>query len=170
MLRVYHERESLSAAQAADFFDSLIDADQSVVFPPTAYSELLHTSIRRRYQQELQVNRAAITARYGTRITSWSELYKRDVSVLLEHAAILEQMRLWLANNNVVLAAPWELGPITSGRPYDEELVRLIGRYGLDTNDALILMEASRLGISAIVTMDRDMHRALPDFDVYTWG
>jgi len=49
------------------------------------------------------------------------------------------------------------------------ELIRLVGRYGLDTNDALILMEASRLGISAIVTMDRDMRRALPDFDIYTW-
>jgi hypothetical protein len=28
---------------------------------------------------------------------------------------------------------------------------------------------ANNLGISAIVTMDRDMLRALVDFDVYTW-
>ena len=96
-------------------------------------------------------------------------MYKRDDSILHDHAPSLERMRLRLANYNVVVVAPEDLGPIPSGRLFDEERVRLIGRYGLDTNDALILMEASRLGISAIVTLDRDMRRALPDFDVYTW-
>lgn len=168
-LAVDHQAQTTSATHAGRFFDDLIAAERSVVCTPTAFSELLHTSIRQRYQRELQTNRQELTARFGARITSWSELYKRDDSILHDHALSLERMRLRLANYNVVVVAPEDLGPIPSGRLFDEELLRLIGRYGLDTNDALILMEASRLGISAIVTLDRDMRRALPDFDVYTW-
>ncbi len=45
----------------------------------------------------------------------------------------------------------------------------MIGRYGLDTSDCLILMEAARLGVRSVVTMDRDLLRAQSDFDIYTW-
>ena len=159
----------LAAVRSAAFFALLMEDARQAIITPTAYSEVLHISIRIRYQQELRLNCQGITARYGARITSGTELYKRDMSILKRHTDELERLRLALLANNFVLTAPEDLGPISSGRRYDAELVRLIGRYGLDTNDALILMEVSRLSISAIVTMDRDMERALPDFDVYLW-
>lgn len=165
----YQARERANAARTASFFQHAIAPRRHLVLSPTAYSEVLHTALRRRYQRELLVHRDAVLARYGRRITSWSELYKRDATLLQTQIPELNQLRPRMVQYGVVIVAPDELGPIPSGRPYDQELIHLIGRYGLDTNDALILMEASRLGISSIVTMDRDMQRALPDFDVYTW-
>lgn len=49
------------------------------------------------------------------------------------------------------------------------ELVHLVGKYGLDSNDAVILMEAQRCGVADIVTVDRDLLRAPADFTIYTW-
>ncbi|MBA2277851.1 MAG: hypothetical protein H0W06_08810 [Chloroflexia bacterium] len=159
----------MNATRATDFFERIVSDGQQAILTPTAYGEVLHASIRLQYEQELRLNRQAITARFGRRITSWTELYKRDPSIARHHEEALELLRQTLGGNNVAIATPAQLGPISSGRPYDEKLVRLVGRDGLDTNDALIFMEASRLGITAIVTMDRDMERARPDFDVYTW-
>lgn len=165
----YQARERANAARTASFFQHATTPSRQLVLSPTAYSEVLHTALRRRYQRELLVHRDAVLARYGRRITSWSELYKRDSTLLRSLIPELNQLRLRMVQYGVVIVAPDELGPIPSGRPFDEELIRLIGRYGLDTNDALILMEANRLGISSVVTMDRDMQRAMPDFDIYTW-
>lgn len=69
----------------------------------------------------------------------------------------------------MLFLAPDELGPIASGRSYDEELVHLVGTYGLDSSDALILMEAQRFGVTDIVSLDGDLQRARADFNVYTW-
>ena len=156
-------------ARIAKFLTLVAARSQQVVITPTAYGELLHASIRLRYQRELRERREEISARFGHRITSWAELYKRDPSILRAHLPELTRLRLLLVGFDFLIAKPEELGPVPSGRPFDEELIHLIGRHTLDTNDALILMEASRLGISAIVTMDRDMERALPDFDIYLW-
>ena len=71
--------------------------------------------------------------------------------------------------NGLLLVAPDGLGPIPSGRAYDEELVHLVGTYGLDSGDAVILMEAQRYGVTDIVTLDKDLRRAQADFTVYTW-
>lgn len=164
-----HQQRRAETARVASLFGQLLSENRQVVLTPTVYAELLHTSIRLRFQWELRHNRHAITARFGSRMTSWTELYKRDASLLTQHSDELERLRLSLLQSGIMLLVPEELGPIPSGSPYHEELVRLIHRYSLDTTDSLILMEASRLGISSIVTMDRDMERALPDFDVYLW-
>lgn len=71
--------------------------------------------------------------------------------------------------NGLLFAAPEDLGPIPSGRSYDEELIDLVGAYGLDSNDASILLEARQLGLADIITLDADMQRARRDFDIYTW-
>lgn len=81
----------------------------------------------------------------------------------------LEQLGQLLITSGLLLLTPDELGPITSGRTYDEELVHLVGTYGLDSNDALILMEAQRYGVIDIVTLDADLRRAQADFNIYTW-
>lgn len=71
--------------------------------------------------------------------------------------------------NNLVLLQPADLGDIPSGRTLDDELVRTMERYELDSNDAAILLEAQRAGITAVASSDPDFRRAQIDFDVYTW-
>lgn len=147
----------------------LSEKQVTAIVPPTAYSEFLHTMIRFRYERELRERRAEIRERYGARITSWTGLYKRDSSVLRHHVLELERIRAGLASNHISVISPNELAPLRSEQQFDKELIRMVGRYGLDTSDCLILMEAARLGVRSIVTMDRDLLRARDDFDIYTW-
>ncbi|MGH2562555.1 MAG: hypothetical protein ACRDJH_26140 [Thermomicrobiales bacterium] len=169
MLAPEAQPDPAQALRANMFFSDLVARNRRAILTPTAYSELLHVSIRMRYQQELRLNRHAILVRYGTRISSWTELFKHDPTIAQQHAADLNQLRRRLVATNMVVAGTNDLGPIRSGFPYDVEFVRLIGRYGLDTSDAAILMEANCLGVYDIVTMDDDPRRAQLDFNIYTW-
>jgi predicted nucleic acid-binding protein len=81
----------------------------------------------------------------------------------------LEQLRWLLIASGLLFLAPDDLGPIVSGRSYHEELIHLVGTYGLDSNDALLLMEARRSGVTDVVTLDADLRRAQADFNIYTW-
>lgn len=92
-----------------------------------------------------------------------------DATILQDFLPELEELRLLLSANGLLFIAPDQLGFIVTGRSYDEELVHLVGTYGLDSNDALILMEAQRYGVTDIVSLDADMQRAQADFNVYTW-
>ena len=69
----------------------------------------------------------------------------------------------------MLVLAPDELGPSSSGQAFDEELVHFVGTFGLDANDAAILLEAERHGLTDIVTLDADLQRAQRDFTIYTW-
>jgi predicted nucleic acid-binding protein len=73
--------------------------------------------------------------------------------------------------NNVVIAGPEDLDFVTypTALPFRDELLDRMVRYGLDTSDTMIVLEAERLGLDGIVTMDRDMRRAVVDFDIFTW-
>ena len=156
--------------RAAQFFRSLIANNRFGFVTPTAFNEVIHAAIRAKYQQEVASPRPALVAAYGTRRRySWLDLYKIDPSILPRYTTVLDQLRRRLVSQNVVVAGPDRLGPIPSGLAYDQEIVLLVGRYGLDTSDAAILLEAQRLGISALVTLDPDMQQAQVDFDVYTW-
>jgi predicted nucleic acid-binding protein len=64
---------------------------------------------------------------------------------------------------------PSDLGPILSGRSHEEEMIRVMGHYSLDTGDAAILLEAQRAGVMNLATADIDLHRAQSDFDIYSW-
>jgi len=66
-----------SAARINRFFADLASAEYRAILTPTGYGEVLHAVIRVRYEQELRLNREQITARFGRRITSWTDLYKR---------------------------------------------------------------------------------------------
>lgn len=158
------------ARRAAGSFRQLEATGHQGILTPTAYSEVIHAAVKVTYQRERATHRAALAAHYNrSGGFSWVDLYKLDPTILYDLGPLLEQLRQRLIAANLVLLDPQELGPIPSGRRYDQELLALVGRYGLDTSDATILMEASRVGIAAIVTMDRDLRRAVADFDVYTW-
>jgi predicted nucleic acid-binding protein len=156
--------------RASQFFRSLVANNAIGLVTPTAFIEVIHVAIRAKYAREVATHRPALTTVYGSRRRySWLDLYKIDPSILQAYAPVLEQLRLRMASHNIVVVGPDRLGPIPSGLAYDQEVVRLVGRYGLDTSDVAILMEAQRIGVAALVTLDPDMRRARADFDVYTW-
>ena len=68
-----------------------------------------------------------------------------------------------------MLIFPGDLGPLASGRHHDAELDYFGGTYGLDPNDAAILMEVQQIGVNDIVSLDVDMQQAQRNFTIYTW-
>jgi hypothetical protein len=99
----------------------------------------------------------------------WLTLYKQDETILQAFLPDLERLRQLLIANGLLFLSPDELGPIVSGRSYDEELLNLVGTYGLDSGDAVILMEAQRYGVTDVITLDADFQRARADFTIHTW-
>lgn len=171
LLGAYHPSESAAVVRAEGFFRSLIAASGVGIVTPTVFVETLHVAIKGKYRSELANHGTALAARYGPRRRyDWLALYTLDAGIAQAFVADLDRMRRQLAANNLIFLAPDDLGPIPSGLPFDAELVRPIGRYGLDTSDTAILLEARRAGLSAIVSLDPDMRRAGIDFDVYTWA
>ncbi len=141
------------------------------VLTPTVYSEVLHFYIKKNLQRKVRGNRAALSAQYGTPIDTWMDLLKADSSLLRTLKPNLTDLRKALIVNNMVVVGPEDLDFLSfpPSRPYGDGLIDRIVRYGMDTSDVVITMEASSLGLDAIVSLDRDMRRARADFDVYTW-
>lgn len=160
---------TVHAQRVEQFFLELAAAGGTGIVTPTVFSEFVHVAIRIKYQ--LEFNHLSPTARRGSGrlLRGWHDLYKRDATILQAFQPVLDQFRAALIANNMLFLAPDELGPIPSGRTYDEELIHLVGTYGLDSNDAAILMEAQRCGVMDIATLDVDMQRAQQDFNIYTW-
>jgi predicted nucleic acid-binding protein len=155
---------------AAALMQALQRSGRQAILTPTAYGEVIHAAIKVMYVRVRVPQRAALAAHYGRPIGfSWLNLYKIDPTILQAQADVLEEWRERLLARNIVLLDPSELGPIPSGQRYDRELLDLVVRYGLDTSDATILLEAMRIGVHSLVSFDRDMQRAVADFDVYTW-
>jgi predicted nucleic acid-binding protein len=159
------------ARQAASFFGWLRNVGIRVVLPPTAYQELLHLAIRYHYESHLRTRRENLAAQFGTRQISWRDLYKHDPSILQNFAPNLAHLREGLIANNITIAGPEEMDSPQAvfGQRFRDMLIRFMVTYGLDSGDSSILLEAQCLGLNAIVTMDQDLHHALPDSDIYTW-
>jgi predicted nucleic acid-binding protein len=159
------------ARQTASFFGWLRHLGFRVVLPPTAYQELLHLAIRYHYESHLRARRESLAVRFGTRQISWRDLYKLDPSILQNFEPNLAQLQEGLIANNITIAGPEEMDSTQAvfGQRYRDILIHFMVTYGLDSSDASILLEAQCLGLNAIVTMDKDLQRALPDFDIYTW-
>lgn len=70
---------------------------------------------------------------------------------------------------NVVFLQPTDLRPLDDGRSFEERVLQLTARHGVDSSNSAILLETQRAGIGGIVTADGDLLRAQIDFDVFTW-
>ena len=150
----------VNAQRAGLFFHTLIVTNGTGIVTPVVFTELVHAAVRFKYNQErLRLGPGARGAS-GRPITDWLALYKQDETILQAFLPDLEQLRRLLIASGLLFLSPEELGPIASGRSYDEELVNVVGTYGLDSNDALLLMEARRYGLTDIITLDMDMQRA----------
>ena len=157
--------------RATTFFRRLLTNGQQGVLTPTAYGEVLHIAVKKVYEQIYRGNRDTLRQQYGVQIDGWQDLYKSDPTPLRELAQNLYELRKSILAYNVVIIEPDDLGisPRSSSEQSTDRLIQRMVRYGLDSSDAMITLEASRLGIEAIVSMDRDMLRAVVDFDIYIW-
>ena len=165
----FHDDQSPDALRATAFMRALATSEQQAVLTPTAYSETVHATIKAIYQRSRSDHRSALTARYGRPGGfSWRDLYKLSPTILQLQAPALAELRQRLLAVNIALLDHSDLGHPRGERRYDRELLDLVVRYGLDNSDATILMEAMRIGVDSIVSLDRDMQRAAADFDVYT--
>jgi len=160
---------TVNAQRADQFFRALIAGNGTGVVTPTAFAEFVHAAVKVKYSQERLRLGSGARQTYGRPVPNWLSLYKQDATILQAFLPDLDQLRRLLVANGLLLLAPTDLGPIPSGRTYDEELIHLVGTYGLDSNDALILMEAQRFGLTDIISLDTDLRRARADFTIYTW-
>ncbi|MDQ3466814.1 MAG: hypothetical protein M3411_01080 [Chloroflexota bacterium] len=136
----------------------------------TSLNEVFHYVLKTSYRLALPNHRDDLLARYpNVRRHSWEHLFKARSDLVAQVAADLDRVRRLMVTANLLVLEPGDLGPIPSGRTLDDELVRTMARFALDSNDAAILIEARRAGISAVASSDPDLRRAQLDFDVYTW-
>lgn len=169
-LSAFHTPYPLVASRVGRLFTLLQASGAAGLVTSTVANEFFHFAIAATYKSELPNHRARLAAQFGPRRSyDWHQLYKIDCTILQRFGPGLERLRRLLITNNLLFLQPGDLTPIASGRSLDEELVHLIGRYGLDTSDPAILLETQRFNTFSIATLDQDMQRAVADFDVYTW-
>ena len=103
----------------------------------------------------------------ASRPPNWLAAYKQAPTLIQSGLADLAHFDALLAAIPVTVAR-WQDG-VTSAHPLalDERLRYFIARYQLLPQDALILAEAERIGVTAVATLDADWRRAI-DFDIYT--
>ncbi len=160
----------ITAAHARRFFRLLSETPSVGLVPPTAFGEVVHFALKMHFRDLLPAHRSELMERRpGTRGFDWLDLYKLRPDLINQLRPELERLPPLLRANGLAVLQPLDLDPLPLGRLWEEELMRLIVRYQLDTSDAAILLEAQRAGVSAIATLDADLRRAARDFDVYSW-
>lgn len=136
----------------------------------TSLTEIFHSLVKSEFRALLPRYRADILSRYPqARRPTWSQLYKvhpEFVGQFLPRLAAVQQL---IVDNDLLFLQPQELAPLPQNRSLEEELLRIMTRYGLDSSDAAIVLEAQRTGVANLVTSDHDLWRASLDMDVYTW-
>jgi len=169
--RQFPEEFPLHVARATAFFSQVRENNVTCVLTPTVFGEVLHTLVQKTYRRMTKGNRAALSAVYGVQIDGWSDLLKEDPAPLQALGREFTTLREALLAGGIAIIGQEDLDFIAypPRQHFSQELIDRMVRYGMDSSDAVITIEASSLGIDAIVSLDRDMQRALPDFDIYTW-
>lgn len=103
----------------------------------------------------------------AARPPNWLVMYKRQPELLRVGFPELAEFGRILATIPMTPVQPGDLATYAGGEPWEERLHYFITAYYLLPQDALILTEAKRLGVSAVATLDQDWQRAA-EFDVYT--
>jgi predicted nucleic acid-binding protein len=158
----------INGPRAEQFFQRLSRDDAIGIVTPAVYAELLHVLVKFRYRSELIRNRPVLTQQFGP-LSSWVDLYKRDPSILQGMRGDLERLAAVLLASGIHVLSTDELTLLAWSHSSEEELIDTMCRYGLDSTDAIILIEAQRIPTLDIATSDADMLRAQADFTIYTW-
>lgn len=166
MLRRSGPAPDLALARASAFLDELRFQSVAAYIAPASFIELAHLIVRRRFTHDLPKYPNPTTGRPAL---NWTRLYKARPALIRQCAADIERLRATIETAGTQILQSTDLAPIPSSRRFEQELIRLMRRYRLDSGDVAILIEASRAGIGAVVSEDPDWRRASRDFDVYTW-
>lgn len=156
------------ALRAQDFSRRLSQAGTFGVVMPATFIELTHLLVKFAYQHAFRHGKSALVQRFGP-LSSWSDLYKRDPSILQGMRSDLTELARLMTASQLYLFDSGRFLPFASGRSHDEELIHVMCEYGLDSGDALMLMEAQRVPVLDIASLDADLMRAQRDFTIYTW-
>ena len=154
------QRTARKAEFANHFFHRLETDDAIRLVTPTAFGELVHVAISSFLRLDGSRQRPKMSGR---------EVHKSNPGLISTMKPMLRDLSSLLAANRMAFASPDELRPISRANAFAEQLVDMCCAYNLDTGDPQILLEARRLGINSVASMDADMRRASADFDIYTW-
>ncbi|MBX3000283.1 MAG: PIN domain-containing protein [Caldilineaceae bacterium] len=102
-----------------------------------------------------------------SRPPNWLAAYKHEPHLLATGFAEMIEFDEILASIPLTPAQPSDLTSAATPHPLDERMRHFITTYHLLPQDALILAEAEKLGVSAMATLDRDWQR-VAEFDIYT--
>ena len=102
-----------------------------------------------------------------SRRPNWLVAYKHQPALLAAGFADMASFDEILAAIPLTPAQPGDLAALPSKSSLEERTRHFITTYYLLPQDALILAEAERLGVTAIATLDSDWRR-VAEFDIYT--
>jgi predicted nucleic acid-binding protein len=122
------------------------------------YHIILSSNLRRVWQ----------TLPPSTRPANWLTLYKKDPATLKQGLPDLRRFDELLAAIPLTIANPSDQIASASESSLEERLRYFIAHYQLLPQDALILAEAERIGVRAVVSLDSDWYRVADELDVYT--
>jgi predicted nucleic acid-binding protein len=103
----------------------------------------------------------------ATRPANWLAAYKQQPALLASGFADLATFDEILASIPVTPASSLPPDMLRSEQSPDGLMLHFITTYHLLPQDALILAECSRLGVTSVATLDSDWRR-VTEFDVYT--
>lgn len=128
---------------------------------PSVLQECYHVILSR------AIRRAWEALPSATRPANWLVAYKHKPELLATGFADLTDFDVILAAIPMTPAQPGDLDTIHLSQTLVERMRYFITTYNLLPQDALILAEAERLGVSAVATLDSDWRR-VTEFDIYT--
>lgn len=128
---------------------------------PSVLQECYHVILSRAIRRAWEVLPPA------TRPANWLAAYKRQPELLSTGFADLTDFDAILAAIPMTPAQPVDLDTVHLSQTLVERMRYFITTYNLLPQDALILAEAERLGVTAIATLDSDWRR-VAEFDIYT--
>lgn len=102
-----------------------------------------------------------------SRPANWLKAYKDHPTLLEAYFPDLIRFRELLAAIPLTPVQPEDLATPAAVGPLEERMRHFMIAYHLLAQDALILAEAERLGVSAVATLDQDWRRVTV-FDIYT--
>lgn len=157
--------DNRSAAAAHRFIGSLgqqvLDRQTVAWLLPSVLQECYHVILSR------AIRRAWEALPSATRPASWLAAYKHQPELLAIGFGDLTSFDAILAAIPMTPAQPGDLDTVDVPQTLAERLRYYIITYNLLPQDALILAEAERLGVSAVATLDSDWRR-VAEFDIYT--
>jgi hypothetical protein len=132
--------------------------------------EVLHFAIKATYRSEIPNYLTGLGVAFPRQARyDWIDLYKIEPGILQGFHPDLTQLRRLMVAKHLLILQPEDLLRDPTGRSWEQALIDVIGLYGLDSSDASLLLEARKVSVFSIATLDPDLRRSAVDFDIYTW-